>query len=95
VYWAPDGTRIVIQVTIQLSSPANPADVLSSYHTQTSESYLVLVAVEHEADKSVYQTPFLSGSQRNFLPGAGEGFPLQSVHLRFEGVIRVEGHLLR
>jgi len=33
--------------------------------------------------------------QRNFLAGPGEGIPLHSVSLYFEGVVRVEGTLLR
>lgn len=30
---------------------------------------------------------------RNFLAGPGEGLPLQSISLHFEGVVRVEGTL--
>jgi hypothetical protein len=47
-------------------------------------------------DATVYQSPSLVPStRRNFLAGAGEGLPLQSLSLRFEGVIGVEGELLR
>ncbi|KAJ7630516.1 RIC1-domain-containing protein [Roridomyces roridus] len=35
-----------------------------------------------------------SSSRNYFLPGPGEGLPLQCVSLRFEGVIRVEGGLI-
>ena len=59
-------------------------------------SYLVLVTVENKAYLPVYQSPALSpASQRSFQPGPGEAHLLQSVSLHFEGVIFVEGHLLR
>ncbi|CAK5265262.1 unnamed protein product [Mycena citricolor] len=62
---------------------------------QTSLSYLVLVTVVYQADRSIYVPPTLPSSSRNyFLPGPGEGLPLQCVSLRFEGVIRVNGGLL-
>ncbi|KAJ3801158.1 RIC1-domain-containing protein [Lentinula aff. detonsa] len=61
---------------------------------QTSESYLVLLNVIFHPNESTYQTPSLStNAQRNFLAGPGEAFPLNSVSLQFEGVIRVEGTL--
>ena len=44
----------------------------------------------------LYQTPPLSsGAQRHFRPGPGEAQPMFSVKLSFEGVIRVDGELLR
>jgi len=56
----------------------------------------VLITVDYKPDETVYQCPPLPVSaQRTFLPGAGEGLPLQSIRLRFDGVIRVEGQLLR
>ncbi|KZP16760.1 RIC1-domain-containing protein [Athelia psychrophila] len=62
---------------------------------QTADSYLVLVTLEYSADETVYQSPSLVSSVRGkYLAGPGEGFPLQAVNLRFEGVIRVEGDLL-
>ncbi|KAF9066084.1 RIC1-domain-containing protein [Rhodocollybia butyracea] len=62
---------------------------------QTSESYLVLIAVIHHPNESTYRPPTLSANaQRNFLAGSGEAFPLNSVSLQFEGVIRVEGTLI-
>ncbi|THU88454.1 RIC1-domain-containing protein [Dendrothele bispora CBS 962.96] len=62
---------------------------------QTTESYLVLVSVIYRPDEPVYRIPTLSASaQRSFLAGPGEGFPLNAVHLNFEGVVRVEGLLL-
>ncbi|EGO28420.1 hypothetical protein SERLADRAFT_445869 [Serpula lacrymans var. lacrymans S7.9] len=62
---------------------------------QTTLSYLVLVTVDYIPDAPVYQAPaFGSNAQRNFLAGAGEGLPLQSLSLAFEGVIRVDGNLL-
>lgn len=51
--------------------------------------------MEHKPYIPTYQTPATSGSQRNFLPGPGEALPLQSVSLHFEGVIFVDGNLLR
>ena len=63
---------------------------------QTSDSYLVLVTVIFHPDETIYQAPPLStNAQRNFLAGPGEAFPLSSVSLQFEGVIRVEGTLIR
>jgi hypothetical protein len=32
---------------------------------------------------------------RTFLPGPGEALPLQALVIHFEGVIRIEGDLLR
>ena len=32
---------------------------------------------------------------RTFLPGPGEALPLQALVINFEGVIRIEGDLLR
>jgi hypothetical protein len=47
-------------------------------------------------DVAVYQPPDIPpGVQRNFLAGPGEGVPLQSLSLSFEGVIRAEGQVLR
>ncbi|KAK7694309.1 hypothetical protein QCA50_001491 [Cerrena zonata] len=62
---------------------------------QTTASYLVLVTVEYSPEEIPYQSPPLAPSaQRHFLPGPGEGLPFQSISLHFEGVIRIEGHLL-
>ncbi|KII93321.1 hypothetical protein PLICRDRAFT_130973 [Plicaturopsis crispa FD-325 SS-3] len=62
---------------------------------QTAESFLVLVTVEYTPTDSGYNVPPPgSGAMRSFLPGPGEALPFQSVSLRFEGVVRVEGHLL-
>lgn len=56
----------------------------------------MLVTVEYKPDEVVYEsTPLMPSAQRHFLPGAGEGLALQPIALRFEGVIRIEGHLLR
>ncbi|KAI8995415.1 RIC1-domain-containing protein [Trametes punicea] len=61
----------------------------------TTESYLVLVTVEYNAEEVPYQSPPLAANAaRHFLPGAGEALPLQSLSLRLEGVIRIEGNLL-
>ncbi|KAI0639098.1 RIC1-domain-containing protein [Trametes polyzona] len=62
---------------------------------QTTESYLVLITVEYNAEEVPYQTPPLAANAaRHFLPGAGEALPLQSLSLHLEGVIRIEGTLL-
>lgn len=46
--------------------------------------------------ETVYNTtPLPINSQRNFLEGAGEGLPLHAIHLQLDGVVRVEGTLLR
>ncbi|KAL7285751.1 hypothetical protein ACG7TL_000860 [Trametes sanguinea] len=61
---------------------------------QTTESYLVLITVEYNAEEVPYQTPPLAtNAARHFLPGAGEALPLQSLKLHLEGVIRIEGSL--
>ncbi|KAG6844277.1 hypothetical protein H0H87_008226 [Tephrocybe sp. NHM501043] len=63
---------------------------------KTSESYLVIVSVEFKPEETVYHAPPLPpNAQRNFLAGPGEGLPFQSIGLVFEGVVRVEGTLLR
>jgi hypothetical protein len=93
VGWSPDGTRIIVQVSC--SSHHDPYQD-SSCDFQTSESYLVLITIEYQSEDVAYGCPPLPPSaQRTFLPGAGEGLPLQAVNLRFDGVIRVEGNLLR
>ncbi|KAF9243850.1 RIC1-domain-containing protein [Melanogaster broomeanus] len=62
---------------------------------QTTFSYMVLVAVDYIPEVSAYQQPDIApGAQRNFLAGPGEGLPLQSLNLAFEGVIRAEGQVL-
>ncbi|KIK71385.1 hypothetical protein GYMLUDRAFT_331920 [Collybiopsis luxurians FD-317 M1] len=63
---------------------------------QTSDSYLVLITIIYDpSSAATYQPPPLSSTaQRNFLAGPGEAFPLNSISLRFEGVIRVEGTLV-
>ena len=91
--WAPDGSKIVIQVRV-------PRSLLTWWLTgsgmQTAGSYLALVTVEYKSYLPVYQAPALSSaSQRSFQPGPGEAHPVHSVSLHFEGVIFVEGHLLR
>ena len=43
-----------------------------------------------------YEIPALPpNAQRNFLASPGEGLPLQAISLVFDGVVRVEGTLLR
>ena len=70
--------------------------LLHRYIFQTTFSYLVLVTVDCVPDAAVYQPPDIPpGVQRNFLAGPGEGLPLQSLSLSFEGVIRAEGRVLR
>ncbi|KDQ20395.1 hypothetical protein BOTBODRAFT_26402 [Botryobasidium botryosum FD-172 SS1] len=62
---------------------------------QSATSYLILITVTASFSSPPYQTPPLSSSsQRHFLPGAGEAYPLQSVTLGFEGVVRIEGDIL-
>ena len=39
--------------------------------------------------------PLAPNAARHFLPGAGEALPFQSLGLRLEGVIKIEGTLLR
>jgi hypothetical protein len=59
-------------------------------------SYLILVTVDYVPDVSAYQPSHMGPSvQRNFLPGAGEGIPLQSLSLALEGVICTEGQVIR
>ncbi|KAI0762695.1 RIC1-domain-containing protein [Fomes fomentarius] len=62
---------------------------------QTTESYLVLVTLEYNADETPFHSPPLApNAARHFLPGAGEALPFQSFSLRLEGVIKIEGTLL-
>ncbi|KAF9270574.1 RIC1-domain-containing protein [Marasmius fiardii PR-910] len=61
---------------------------------QTTESHLVLVNVTYSYDEHVYQFQQPTPSRKIFLPGPGEGFPLNGVHLQLEGVIRIEGNLV-
>lgn len=94
-HWSPDASKIVIQVCIlQNTGFSLPIEFMCPL--QTLESHLVIVSVEYKPNEVVYQSPPLSPTaQRNFLPGPGEGLPLQSITLHFDGVIRVEGSLLR
>jgi hypothetical protein len=63
---------------------------------QTTKSYLVLASLRQRPDETPYGTPHLgSSSMRTFLPGPGEALPLQALVIYFEGVIRIEGNLLR
>ena len=67
-----------------------------SPRTQTTQSFLVLVTLEYNPDELPYQSPPVApNAARHFLPGAGEALPFQSFSLRMEGVIRIEGTLLR
>ena len=93
VWWSPDGNRIVIKVgSLHLACQMSA----SQCAIQTSESYLVLVSVVFDVDETVYATsPLPSNTQRNFLAGPGEGLPFHSINLHFEGVVRVEGGLVR
>ena len=63
---------------------------------QTTKSYLVLASLRQKLDETPYGTPRSgSSSMRTFLPGPGEALPLQALVIHFEGVIRIEGNLLR
>ena len=63
---------------------------------QTTKSYLVLASLHQKPDETPYVDPRLSPSTlRTLLSGPGEALPLQALVIRFEGVIRVEGCLLR
>jgi hypothetical protein len=63
---------------------------------KTVDSHLVLVVVEYSSASTPYRASQLSAAaQRQFLPGPGEGPPIQSVSLQFEGVVRIDGGILR
>lgn len=63
---------------------------------QTTKSYLVLASLHQKPDETPYGTPRLgSSSLRTFLSGPGEAISLQALVIRFEGVIRMEGSLLK
>ncbi len=63
---------------------------------QTTKSCLVLASLRQKPDETPYVTPRLgSSSMRTFLPGPGEALPLQALVIYFEGVIQIEGNLLR
>ena len=52
--------------------------------------------MEFNQDEVVYASPPLPpATQRNFLAGPGEGVSFHAISLNFEGVVRVEGTLLR
>ena len=58
----------------------------------------MLVYVDYDGNpaSAPYQASSLhSTAQRHFQNGPGEGAPLFAVNLGFEGVIRVDGELLR
>jgi hypothetical protein len=56
----------------------------------------VLVTPTYNPNETPYKSPpAASTADRHFLPGPGEAIPLQSMSLHLEGVIRIEGHLLR
>ncbi|KIL71832.1 hypothetical protein M378DRAFT_155455 [Amanita muscaria Koide BX008] len=58
----------------------------------TKESYLVLVAVDYDKDQAAYTAQ--TALEMDAIPGPGEGYPMESISLQLEGVIRVEGTLL-
>lgn len=84
-YWSPDSLRVVIAVSISKFMSQPPFDPFA----QTSESFLVLISVEHDKDSVAYKM------RGGAIPGPGEGLPMQAISLQFEGVIRVDGTLLR
>ena len=94
LHWSPDGTRIVLQV--RPSAAAMLGETIHLDGHQTALSYLVLVSVDYNGEELPYQSPPLApNAARHFLPGAGEALPFQSLSLRLDGVIRIEGTLLR
>jgi len=63
---------------------------------QTSSSCLVFATVNHKLDDTSYDAITRpQHAQHNFLAGPGESLPLRSISLVLEGIIRVEGTLLR
>ena len=95
-WWSPDSDRIVIKVPVSIHFTL----VLSLIWIQTSESHLVLISVEVKVDEAVIVPPVPSTSnytaqQKTFLEGPGEGLQRQAVSLHFEGVVRVDGEVLR
>lgn len=90
--WSPDGNRIVIEVQCSYAVLLVCLDII----LKTVDSHLVLVVVEYSSNATSYRTPRLSAvAQRQFLPGPGEGSSIQSISLQFEGVIRIDGVILR
>jgi hypothetical protein len=56
----------------------------------------VIITPLYNPNEPPYQAPFdVASPEWYFLPGAGEALPLQAVSLRFEGVIKIEGNLVR
>jgi len=52
--------------------------------------------VEYKQEEYTLKHPHVSANaQQTFLAGPGEGLPLQAINLHFEGVVRVDGELLR
>jgi hypothetical protein len=52
--------------------------------------------IEYKPDDVSYTSlPVPPNAKRNFLSGPGESLALQSISLKFDGVIKVEGSLLR
>ena len=92
--WSPDSTKIVIQVCSVVMLRRERG--MSHTRTQTTQSYLVFITMHGDPNERPYQTPAHSiGSQKDFLPGPGEGVPIPSLTLHFEGVINIQGTLLR
>lgn len=93
-WWSPESDRIVIKV--RFGTAGGSWNAHRPCRCQTSDSYLVLVSVEYKADELVCGPPNVSlNAQRSFLAGPGEGLPMKAISLHFEGVVRVEGELLR
>ena len=89
--WAPDGSVVVIQVP-NIHSCELGAD---SMHVQTC-SHLLLVDVKYSQGPVPYRQNTLAPDLRaKFLPGPGEGMPLERIHLSFQGVIPIDGTITR
>lgn len=61
---------------------------------QTSSSFIILVNVYQTPEYQPYSRLSVSQSAQGiFLPGAGEGLPLDGLYLQLHGVISVDGQL--
>lgn len=93
MHWAPDASKLVIEVCPRRS---RLRDHLTR-RLQTDKSHLLLVNVSYSKDAAdaPYDASRIPRAPKLFLPGPGEGIPLQRIVLELEGVVAIDGGILR
>lgn len=93
VYWSPDASRLVIQVS-RLPRPALFRGPLKHLH-QTDKSHILLVSIQYarQFGRTPYDASRLARAARRFHPGPGEGVPLEEIALELEGVVAIDGSI--